>query len=157
MNITPAIIKSKLESAGRTLMMMPPVKGPKEYGTAWPEHLREHLDTLEVVDNSLVVINIEKKMPWPKPDSKQISELDQVLTWLTELAVYCNEKKVPWVIRTVWIAMLHHPITGKRLYSWRKIGKHLGKSQTTAQDWYEHGVSIISRLQNDAYLYQVIG
>ncbi len=149
MILTEPQIQAKIESAGRTILMLPGKANPQGYGQSWPEHIREYLDTLDYSEeHGLKVIEVAHTLRWPTATNRQIDELDEILGWILNLKQHCDDARIPWVYGALRVAMLHHPISAKRFYSWRKIGKHFGRSHETVRGWYDDGIRIIARMKN---------
>jgi hypothetical protein len=148
---TAEYVQAVLESAGKTLAMYPSGFGrPRGYISAWPEVLRELVIvvTEEGPEKGIEIILPDMEQAKVRPSLKQVTELEMICDWIVDLALYCKERKMPWIARTVWIAMLHHPVHERRLMGWRKIGKKLHVSHETARRWYGDGIEIITKLQN---------
>lgn len=152
-------VKRLLESSGRTLMMLPDNTRPQGYPTAWPEHLREWIDTVQVVleaDSNgierpvLKVIRPEAAQVRFLPTMRQITEMETVIfNWYPQLAAACCVRKIPYVARCTGLASLHYPDTGKRVWSWSRLAKHFKqKSRQTPKNWYEDGVNILVEILN---------
>lgn len=131
-------IKVIVESAGRTLSMLPNTGvWPAGYRSCWPEYIREWGDMIEAPK--------EYNPQRIRPTLPQMNELDQVEDWIVGLANHCKIRHRTEISRTVAAAMLHHPfIEGRRIYSFRKLGKMFGTSNHTAKGWYMHGLRIIA-------------
>jgi hypothetical protein len=147
--ISESFVKKTIESAGRTLAML-----PRGFGSApgvkstWPETMREMLVFMNDEGDGLEIIMPELEEVKPKPSLREITELETVFDWMVDLASYCRRRELLHLVPAVWLGMLHHPVTGKRIYSWKRLGKRLGRSRQTAERWYEDGIRIITRNQN---------
>lgn len=144
-------VRAVIESAGRTLAMGPQGFGkPKGYMSGWPEVLREMvlLVHTEGDNKGIEVIMPEVMKVRQYANTKQATELEMVFDWMLLLANYCKDKHMRIIPRTVWIGMLHNPVTDRRLFSWRRIGKETFCCHLTAKKRYLEGIEIIARLLN---------
>lgn len=141
-------VKSRLESAGRTLMMLPSTGRPAGYKSNWPEHIREYLDTLDWTEEGLAVIIHDPPPVKLRPNMRQMNELNEVLDWLFDLGQYCKSREIPYITKAIWYGMLHHPISERRIYSWGRLSKIFRCDRKTVQRWYEGGIEIIVKNQN---------
>ena len=129
-------IKAKLESAGRTMMMLPATgTRPAQHRSGWPEILREFSDMIEAPK--------ENTKPKMRATLEQMNDLEEVEDWIFALFRYTNEKGIPWVSKAVVMGMLHWPFSERRVFSWRKIGNKMGVTGQTVSNWYNQGIDII--------------
>lgn len=136
-------IKAKLESAGRTMMMLPPEgTRPQGYASGWPDILREFADMIEAPkENTVTPI---------RATLEQMNELNEVEGWIVALSTHCREHRIPWVAKTVATACLHWPVSERRVYSWSKLARKMHVTPPTIKNWYDDGIRIIgSRLVED--------
>lgn len=149
MTYTPDQIQAIVESAGRTLMMLPRGFGcPQGHRSCWPETLKEMLVFMNEEGDGLEIIMPENDRIKLRPSLRQMNEYEKVMDWMIDLALHCRKKEIPWVINTVWLAMLRYPVCERRVLSWRRIGRKFGKDVKTVQKYYQDGIRIITRLQN---------
>lgn len=136
-------IQAKIESAGKTIMMLPPQgTRPRGYASGWPEYIREFADMIEAPK--------QNKTPSPRATMQQMNELEVVEGWLVNLSQACIEKRIPWVAKTVAVGCLHWPISERRVFSWAKLARRMKCSDTSVKRWYADGVSMIaSQLTED--------
>lgn len=128
-------IQAKLESAGRTLMMLPAIgTKPRGHVSSWVEYAP---DAMDYVDNAPTRM---------RATMQQMDELEEVEEWMVMLANYCREKRILWIAKTVAIGCLHNPVSEKRLYSWSKLARKMHKSPPTVKKWYFDGIDIIATL-----------
>lgn len=130
-------IKTMLESAGRTEMMLSSAgTRPKGYTSGWPEILREFSDMIEAPKQNTPVRL--------RPTMQQMNEYEEVQGWIVGLGVYCQKKRMTWVAKATALASLHSPVTGRRVLSFAKIARRMDHvSHQTVRNWYEQGQSII--------------
>lgn len=137
-------IKAKLESAGRTMMMLPATgTRPKGYVSGWPEIVREFADMIEAPkDNSPTIM---------RATMTQMNELEEVEGWLVALAVTCREKRIPYVAKVVGLASLRWPLSERPVFTWAKLGRKMHVSPQTIRRWHDDGVDMIrTELANKA-------
>lgn len=127
-------VESRLFDAGRTMLMLPPQgTSPKQYGNGWPEYMAEFSD--------LVGAPKEVKVGFPRATMKQMNEYEEVTDWIMKLAGYCKNKRMPYIARSLTLRILIHPVSGKHLLTWQRIGNIMnGSSPTSAKNWYEQGL-----------------
>lgn len=134
----PREVRAIMESAGATIIAMQ-VKG------AWPSGYRSCMPEVKREFSDLIGAAKENKISMPRPSLRAMSELDLAMDWLSHLGFYCRDKNMSYVARAVSIGMLHHPLSGRRLYSWRAVAEKMHCSKNTAQAWYDDGIEIIAR------------
>lgn len=135
-----------MESAGITLgMLHVPGVRPGCHRSCIPEVVRDFAD--------MIGVKPDTKPPMIRPSTRQVSEFEEVMDWLADLAGYCNQHRMQYVARAVCYALPRRVSTGKRINSWRGIAaKFDGISHNTAQNWYNQGISIIVRQLNEKKL-----
>lgn len=148
MTYTPDQVQAIVESAGRTMMMLPRGFGsPQGHRSGWPETLKEMMVFMNEEGDGLEIIMPEIERVRLKPSLRQMNELEMVLDWLVYLGAHCRDRKIPWVATTVWCGMLHHPITGRKIFSGRRLARKFHVSEASVRRWYSDGIDIISRHQ----------
>ena len=119
----------RLEEAGRTLLALPNT-GPStrlvQGGLEW------------VRDATELYSAARTKIRPPIPDAAQISRMDQAMRWLQFIP---NDKYV--LRRVVGARSLVNPMTGRHLYSWRRLGAAVGADHKTVQRWHGQGIDLI--------------
>ncbi len=136
-----SFIRSKIESAGKTIMMLPSTGvWPMGYRTCLPDYNYDFSDLIEAPKaNSPVLI---------RPTRHQLDEMAEVQEWLVGLSKYCADRQITHVARITALAMLHRPRSGKRVYSFRKLGEQFDQSHTTIQKWYGDGIRAMQGIVN---------
>lgn len=135
-------IKAKLESAGRTMMMLP-ARGTKPRGhvSGWPEIVRDFADMIEAPK--------QNTNPAPRATMQQMNELAEVEEWIVSLSVYCRQKQIPYVARVVGAASLRWPLSERPVFTWSKLARKMHTSPTSIKRWHDTGIGIIcSQLAN---------
>jgi hypothetical protein len=124
-------IMEQLERAARTMRHMPPAFRKQRMGY-WPEIIRSHWEA------QASAWDYEKgrwrKMGPPRitPTPRQITEMDEVIEWLTWIP---GEKA-----RVVWARA--------EKFSWRKTAAIVGKAPNTCKTIFRTGVYTINELYN---------
>lgn len=151
--LTPEIVKNTIERAGRTLAMFPRGFGkPMGYKSCLPEPLREMVIYVNEDGKGLEIILPEPEAMKARASIREVTELDTVIGWIQDYALYCRAKNIrKGCIDVMWLGMLHHPASGRRLYSWRKLAKKMGVAEITIRRWYSDGIDRISLMQSMRY------
>ena len=132
-------VKRRVEDAGRTIMMLDGSGcRPAPYRSCWPEYARLFED--------LVGAEKQNTPTRLRPNSEQIDDMEEVFGWLTVLAAHSKRKKMRYVARAVCYGMLHRPESGRRLYSWARLGRKLHANDKTVKSWYENGIEILAKI-----------
>lgn len=131
-------IKAKLESAGKTMMMLPATgTKPKGYASGWPEIVREFADMIEAPKQ-----NTQTPI---RATMSQMNELNEVEGWIVKLGAHCREQRIPHVSKTVAALSLRWPVSDKPVFTASKYARIMGKSHTTIKRWHDDGIDIIRR------------
>ena len=133
---TPAWVQHMLEEAGATLLALP--------STGHSTHLRQ--GGLEWVRDAAVLLApgsgpAPARPPAPHPAA--IDRMDRVLAWLSLIP------DGKFVLRRIAGARaLVHPLTGRHLYPWRRLGTALGADHKAVQRWHAQAMQAISDALN---------
>lgn len=130
------LVASCLEEAGATLLALP-LSGPRTNlrTSAWP-----------VVHAAVEAYGWSGARLRPAvPPAAAISRMDEVLSWIQLIP---QENYV--LRRIVGARALVSPLTGRHLFSWRRLGKLLGADARAVQRWHEKGLSLIALHLNAA-------
>ncbi|MDE2238465.1 MAG: hypothetical protein KGJ73_00875 [Rhodospirillales bacterium] len=124
--MTAEMIVERLEEAGATVLAMP----SRGYSTG----LR--ITKMDVVHTALEAYGWEgARMRAPTPSAAAVTRMDEAFGWL----LFIPEKQ--YVLRRIAGARaLVHPLTGRHLYPWRRLGEALGADRKSVQRW--HGQAI---------------
>ena len=122
-------IVQALEEAGATLMALP----SGGYSTRMSQM------RFDVVHTALDAYGWEAPaLRAPAPGAAEISAMDRAYAWL---------RLIPdrsFVIRRILAARsLVHPLTGRHLYTWRRLGITLGADHKSVQRWHASGISML--------------
>lgn len=118
-------VADQIERATKYMRRLPPVK-PREHFCNWPEILRSFY---ECYGNELANSKLNRLPPL---SPKQVSELDQVIEWIT------------------WLSRLQTQIVHARAenYSWRKIAIMAGRSDKTCKQIFTDAIIEITLIHN---------
>jgi hypothetical protein len=118
-----------LEEAGATLLSLPPSGfSPRLRTTSLPV-LHE---AAEAYGWSLTELRP------PMPSAARISRMDQAMGFLTLIP---PDRYV--LRRIVGCRALVHPVSGRHLFSWRRLGEMLGADHKAVQRWHAEGIRLI--------------
>jgi hypothetical protein len=124
-----AALIARLEEAGTTLLAMP--------NTGYSPHLR--VTRYEVVHSALDAYGWEPaRVRAAHPSGAAIDRMDEALGWL---AIIPEERFV--LRRILGARALTHPLTGRYLFPWRRLGSVLGADHKSVQRWHRDGVALI--------------
>ena len=136
---SPAIAEwviSRLEEAGSTLLALPN-SGPStrlvQSGLEWIRSAAESYGTGRA------------KLRPAIPSAAAITRMDQAYRWVSQIP---EDRYV--IRRIIGARSLVHPMTGRYLYSWRRIGTAIGADHKAVQRWHGHGIDMIVALLNRA-------
>ena len=124
-----------LEDAGKCLMSMP-MSGHTTRAriSKLPFVVPGGLEAFSVGDGRL-------RLPQPRPET--IDRMDEVLAWISLIP---QDKVI--LRRIVGARALLSPVTGRNIYSWRRLGDLLDVDHKTIQRWRKDGLAIIARELN---------
>lgn len=133
----------RLEEAGRTLMSLPLPRGsfPKDSRSSWPDAVRGYEDAFV----ALVGASREVKQDFSDgynqvrtaPSARSVGQMDEVLDWLWRFG---DARK-----RRLCLARaLIHPLSGRHVVSYRKLGRIFGLHHETARAWHDRALAEIA-------------
>ncbi len=127
--ITTEEIVERLEEAGAAMLAMP----SRGYST------RLRVTKLDVVHTTLDAYGWDAgKMKPPAPSAAAVSRMDEAFGWL----LFIPEKQ--YVLRRIAGARaLVHPLTGRHLFAWRRLGEVLGADHKSVQRWHGQAIKLI--------------
>ncbi len=127
--LSPELLVERLEEAGRTLLALPHT-GPStrlvQSGMEW------------VRDASESYGHERARLRPAVPGAAQITRMDQALGWISLIPL---DKYV--LRRVVGARSLVHPMTGRHLFTWRRLGTAIGADHKAVQRWHAQGVALI--------------
>ncbi len=123
------LVIARLEEAGSTLLALP--------GSGWSPGLRQ--SRLEMVRTALETAGWETpRARAPAPSPARVSRMDEALDWIRLIP---RERYV--LRRIVGARALVHPLTGRHLFSWRRLGALLGADHKAIQRWHAEAIALI--------------
>ena len=109
-------ISERLEFAGRTLLSLPSEnEAPAGLKSSWPAYARAAIG-----DHGSGKLRAHP----PAPTARAIAMMDEAFDWIGLIAG--DEPRQRIRRRLIWSRALCHPISGKHLFSWRKLAKMTG-------------------------------
>lgn len=129
-----AVVK-RLEEAGRTLLALPQ-SGPStrlvQSGMEWVRDVQETYD------------RDRTRLRPAVPDAASISRMDEALAWIPLIPI---DRYV--LRRIVGARSLVSPMTGRYMFSWRRLGEAIGADHKAVKQWHAKGiVTIVSCLRD---------
>ncbi len=124
----PAVV-TQLEEAGRTLLSLPntgPTTRLVQGGLEWIRDASESYGRASARIRPAV------------PDAAHISRMDRALAWIPLIPI---DKFV--IRRIVGARSLVDPMTGRHLYSWRRLGTAINADHKAIQRWHAQGIDLI--------------
>jgi hypothetical protein len=130
----------RLEEAGHTLLCLP----TSGHSTALRQ--TRHAFVAEAVE-AFSAVSDSRPRP-PVPPAIRITRMDQALAWIPLIPA---EKLV--LRRIVGCRSLVSPLTGRHLFTWRRLARLLGADHKAIQRWHASGIDmIVATLNRDAEL-----
>ncbi len=127
---TPEFVRACLEEAGLTLMALPHA-GPTT-------RLRQ--GGLEWVRDAAAAYPPERTVIRPAvPSGAAIDRMDRVLAWIPRIP---PDKFV--LRRVVGARCLLSPLTGRHLFTWRRLAAAVGADHKAVQRWHAQGLALIA-------------
>jgi hypothetical protein len=119
-----AYVQQRLEEAGATLLCIPAGRfsRPLMRQNRWAEIARL-FGALEADAAP------DMRRAWPTPSAARIAAMDEALPWLLLVGEEAPRKLTA-------ARLLTHPVSGKPLYSWRKLAATTGVHRETLARWY---------------------
>lgn len=123
-------VEEWLTEAGMTLATLR-MKGLRPAGVKinWPDIVVDPDDLCWLRDSDDVL---------PPPSSDAIARMDIALAWVPLI----DDKRLRVVVNK---RLIVNPISGKFMWSWRKIAGAMGISDKTAKDWHRSACAAISK------------
>lgn len=122
-------VSYRLEEAGRTLLALPNT-GPStrlvQGGLEW------------IRDASESYGRVPSRIRPAVPDAAHITRMDQALAWIPLIPI---DKFV--IRRIVGARSLVNPMTGKYLFTWRRLGTVINADHKAVQRWHAQGIGLI--------------
>lgn len=125
---------ARLEEAGITLLSLPNT-GPStrlvQGGMEWVRDVAESYGAGKA------------KIRPAAPSAANITRMDQSYRWVSRIP---DDKYV--LRRVVGARSLVNPMTGRHLYSWRRLGTAIGADHKGVQRWHAQGIDLIVSILN---------
>ena len=125
---------ARLEEAGTTLLALPNT-GPStrlvQSGLEWVRDAAESYGA------------VRARLRPAIPSAAQITRMDQAYRWVSRIP---EDKYV--LRRVVGARSLVHPMTGRHLYSWRRLATAVGADHKAVQRWHSQGIDLITKVLN---------
>ena len=121
---------ARLEEAGQTLLSMPRTGPTTGLRQTRHQFVADALETYAASDAS--------RPRAPVPSASRITRMDQALAWITLIPA---DKLV--LRRLVGCRCLVSPLTGRHLFSWRRLARVLGADHKAMARWHATGIDLI--------------
>lgn len=119
----------RLEEAGATLLALPQ--------TGYSTRLRT--SSLDIVRTAMEVYGQDPKRAYaPVPSARRIDEMEQALSWITRIAIDRHVLR-----RVVGARSIVSPLTGRHIFTWRRLAASLGADHKAVQRWHAQGIGLI--------------
>jgi hypothetical protein len=127
---------ARLEEAGHTLLSLPRAGRTSEYRPTRHQFVAEALGAFAAAECGAL----------PVPPASRITRMDQALAWIPLIPA---DKLA--LRRIVGCRCLVSPVTGRHLFSWRRLARLLGADHKAIQRWHATGIDlIVATLRRDA-------
>jgi hypothetical protein len=140
---SPEDVRVRLEEAGRTLMSLPMPNGalPKDVRSNWPDVVRGYEDAFA----ALIGASEEVRRDFAdrhnrvrvSPSAQAVGRMDEALDWLWRV-------EDPRKRRLCLSRALIHPISGRHVASFRKLGRIFGLHHETVRAWHDRALAQIA-------------
>lgn len=124
-----AYVQSRLTEAGSTLLALPNTGPSTRLRTGGLEWIR---------DVPALGARTQAKIRPAIPAAAAIDRMDRALAWISTIP---QDKYV--LRRVVGARALVCPLTGRHVFSWRRIGLAVGADHKAVQRWHAQGVALI--------------
>jgi hypothetical protein len=130
----------RLEDAGQTLMALPLPRGalPQDARSRWPDAVRGYEDVFAALIGASPEVAQDFSDSHNRvrtvPSARSVGQMDEVLDWLWSIS---DSRK-----RRLCLARaLVHPVSGRHLASYRKLGRLFGLHHETVRVWHDRALS----------------
>jgi len=141
---TPEDVRLRLEEAGLTLMSLPLPKGafPRDVRSNWPDVVRGYEDAFAALiggsDTMKQDFSERHNRVRLSPSAVAVGRMDEVLSWLWKI-------EDPRKRRLCLSRALIHPVSGRNIVSYRKLGKIFGLHHETMRAWHDRALAEIAK------------
>lgn len=139
----PEDVRLRLEEAGRTLMSLPVPKGafPRDARSNWPDVVRGYEDAFA----ALIGASDAQKGDFAEgynrvrlaPSAAAVGRMDEALDWLWRIDDVRKR-------RLCLCRALIHPVSGRHIVSYRKLGRMFGLHHETMRAWHDRALAQIA-------------
>ena len=140
---TPDEVGRRLEEAGRTLMSLPLPQGsfPKDDRSRWPDAVRGHEDAFVALVGASHEVRQDFSDSYNQvratPSARSVGRMDEALDWLWR---FDDARK-----RRLCLARaLIHPLSGRHVVSYRKLGRIFGLHHETVRAWHDRALAEVA-------------
>ena len=146
---TPEDVRQRLEEAGRTLMSLPLPSGslPKDDRSRWPDVVRGYEDAFVALIGASDEVKQDFSLGYNQvrtsPSARSVGRMDEVLEWLWR---FTDQRKR----RLCLTRALIHPVSGRHVVSYRKLGRMFGLHHETVRAWHDRALADIAGALTDA-------
>jgi hypothetical protein len=122
-------VVAHLEAAGATLLSLPQ--------SGFSTRLRT--SSLDIVRSAMDAYGAgEARIRPPAPSARKIDEMERTLAWIPLIPL---ERYV--LRRIVGARALVSPMTGRHVFTWRRLATSIGADHKAVQRWHAQGVAMI--------------
>jgi len=140
---TPDDVRQRLEDAGRTLVALPMPRGafPRDARSNWPDVVRGYEDAFAALIGAPDEIKQDFSDAHNRvrvtPSALAVGRMDEVLAWLWRI-------DDPRKRRLCLSRALIHPVSGRHMVSYRKLGRIFGLHHETVRAWHDRALADIA-------------
>ena len=120
---------TRLEEAGATLLALPQSGFSTRLRTSSLDILRGAVDAYGAG---------EARIRPPAPSGRKIDEMEQALAWIPLIPLQRYVLR-----RIVGARALVNPMTGRHVFTWRRLAASVGADHKAVQRWHAQGVAMI--------------
>ena len=136
---TAELVILRLEEAGRTLLSLPNTGPSTRLVQSGMEWVRDAADA----GGAMAAASVRVKLRPAVASAQEITRMDEALAWIPMIPL---DRYV--LRRVVGARSLVSPMTGRYLYTWRRLGVALGADHKAVQRWHGQGIArIVAALQ----------
>lgn len=142
---TPEDVRLRLEEAGQTLMSLPLPKGafPRDDRSNWPDVVRGYEDAFAALIGASESVKGDfaesRNRVRLTPGAAAIGRMDEALDWLWRIDDVRKR-------RLCLCRALVHPVSGRHIVSYRKLGRMFGLHHETIRAWHDRALAQIATL-----------
>ena len=138
-----AEIQQRLEQAVRTLMMLPVPRGgfPGGERSHWPEIVRNYAEffaaQVQADADHREEMLAGRNAVRIRPLQSQIDQMDEALQWVFDHVENPIHRKI------VFARAMLHPLSGRHIVSYRRLGRLLGMDHKAVKVWHDKALEAI--------------